>query len=172
MNSVASEMKRRLTRPGRSRAARILMPMLATVAVAWLTSCAGTPGAGSTTAEQRTHTEEALELDQGKSLYKEACAGCHGAYARGTGPVAPLLGAPVPDLTLLASRRGGSFPVDEIYRIIDGQADLTALGPRHMPVWGYEFFGEESDDELAHREATEKIECLVRFLESIQQTPR
>ena len=67
--------------------------------------------------------------------------------------------------------RLGSFPVEEIYRIIDGQADLSALGPRHMPIWGYEFFGEEPDDELAHREATEKVDFLVRFLESVQRAP-
>ena len=59
--------------------------------------------------------------------------------------------------------------MDEVYRIIDGQADLTAHGPRNMPVWGYEFFGEDPDDEVAHREATEKIESLVRFLHSIQR---
>jgi hypothetical protein len=38
-----------------------------------------------------------------------------------------------------------------------------------MPVWGYEFFGEDPDDEVAHREATEKIERLVRYLQSIQR---
>jgi hypothetical protein len=83
--------------------------------------------------------------------------------------VAPILTVPVPDLTLIAARRGGSFPADEIYRIVDGQADLNAHGPRHMPVWGYELFGADEDDETAHRAATEKIERVVRFLHSVQR---
>jgi mono/diheme cytochrome c family protein len=149
---------------------RILMPALAALTIAWLTSCSNVPGMGATTAREPGRSQEKRNLDAGERLYEESCAGCHGASAGGTGPAAPLLGAPVPDLTRLASRRGGSFPVDEIYRVIDGQADLTALGPRHMPIWGYEFFGAEPDDELAHREATAKIDALVRFLQSIQRT--
>lgn len=89
--------------------------------------------------------------------------------ARGNGPVAPFLNVPVPDLTRIASRRGGTFPADEIYRIVDGQSDLLSHGPRHMPVWGYEFFGDDPDDEVAHRQATNKVERLVGYLQSIQR---
>jgi hypothetical protein len=72
---------------------------------------------------------------------------------------------------LIASRQGGPFPEDDIYRIIDGQADLSAHGPRHMPVWGYEFFGDDPDDEVAHRKATQKIEQVLSYLRSIQRAP-
>jgi mono/diheme cytochrome c family protein len=140
-------------------AARCLVPVLAALAVALLAACSSAPGADS-----------AHLVHRGERLYKVACSGCHGADARGKGPVAPQLDAAVPDLTLIAARRGGAFPVDEVYRIIDGQADLTAHGPRHMPVWGYEFFGDDASDEAAHREATEKIESLIRFLQSVQRT--
>jgi mono/diheme cytochrome c family protein len=140
-------------------AARFLAPAFAALGLAWLAACSSAPGA-----------DAAHQLHRGERLYKVACAGCHGADARGKGPVAPLLDAPVPDLTRIAARRGGTFPVDEVYRIIDGQADLTAHGPRHMPVWGYEFFGEDASDEAAHREATEKIESVIRFLQSVQRT--
>lgn len=105
----------------------------------------------------------------GERLYKVSCAACHGADARGTGPVAPLLTVPVPDLTRISQRRGGEFPELEIFRIIDGQADLAGHGPRHMPVWGYEFFGDDADDEVAHRRATEKVDRLVAYLRSIQR---
>jgi hypothetical protein len=83
--------------------------------------------------------------------------------------VAPVLGVTPPDLTRIAARRGGVFPEDEIFRIVDGQADLAAHGPRHMPVWGYEFFGEDADDEAAHRQATDKVDRLVAYLRSIQR---
>jgi len=85
--------------------------------------------------------------------------------------VASFLTVPVPDLTQIAARRGGRFPSEEIYRIVDGQADLGAHGPRHMPVWGYEFFGDAADDEAAHAQASAKVEGLVRYLNSIQRPP-
>ena len=132
----------------------------ALLAAAALGSCA-THGGKTTTRKQ---------IDRGAKLFATACAGCHGTDARGHGPVAPLLGAPVADLTHFAARRPGAFPEDELYQIIDGQADLSAHGPRHMPVWGYEFFGESPDDEAAHREATRKIEDLIAFLRSVQRT--
>jgi mono/diheme cytochrome c family protein len=110
------------------------------------------------------------EAAAGERLYKVSCAACHGADARGTGPVAPLLTVPVPDLTRIAQRRGGEFPELEIFRIIDGQSDLAGHGPRHMPVWGYEFFGDDADDEVAHRRATDKVDRLVAYLRSIQRT--
>jgi len=58
-----------------------------------------------------------------------------------------------------------------IFRIVDGQADLGSHGPRNMPVWGYEFFGADADDETAHGEATRKVESVVEFLHSIQRAP-
>jgi mono/diheme cytochrome c family protein len=107
---------------------------------------------------------------QGERLFQVSCAACHGMDARGGGSVAPLLNVPVPDLTLISARRGGTFPNVEIFQIVDGQADLSAHGPRHMPVWGYEFFGEDADDQAAHARASAKVERLVQYLRSIQRT--
>jgi mono/diheme cytochrome c family protein len=136
------------------RAQRLAASLLAT---ALLSACTGAqPGAVASHAH-------------GERLYRTSCAGCHGNDARGNGPVAQFLTVAVPDLTRIAARRGGQFPADEIYRIVDGQADLAAHGPRHMPVWGYEFFGDEPDDEAAHAEASARIERLVNYLRSIQR---
>ena len=38
-----------------------------------------------------------------------------------------------------------------------------------MPVWGYEFFGDDPDDEIAHRQAFDKVKRLVEYLRSIQR---
>jgi len=149
--------------------ALILSSALASFAVAWLASCASISGPNAIGETSPSVTPGAHMLEQGKRRYKASCSGCHGTQAHGNGPISPLLEVPVPDLTLLASRRGGSFPADEVYQIIDGQADLSAHGPRHMPVWGYEFYGQGPDDEAAHREATRKVESLVSFLQSIQR---
>jgi hypothetical protein len=75
----------------------------------------------------------------------------------------------VADLSRLSARRGGQFPEEEVYRIIDGQGSTPAHGSRHMPVWGYEFFGKEGDDERAHQEASDKVSSLVSFLRKIQR---
>lgn len=116
-----------------------------------------------------TRADDARQHRPGAHLYQVSCSGCHGSNARGNGPVAQFLTVKVPDLTLIATRRRGAFPDDEVFRIIDGQADLRSHGPRHMPVWGYEFFGDDPDDEVAHRQATEKVERLVSYLRSIQR---
>ena len=106
----------------------------------------------------------------GKELFEENCARCHGPQAHGDGPAANTLGIPVPDLTRIAVRNGGEFPAEKIYRIIDGQWEIPAHGSRPMPVWGYEFFGDEGgDDESEHREASRKIDSLVAYLSSLQR---
>lgn len=132
-------------------------PLILLLAAAAVTACTGTQTGGVTAQAQGEHQ------------FRLSCAGCHGNDARGNGPVAPFLNVAVPDLTRIAARRGGQFPADEIYRIVDGQADLAAHGPRHMPVWGYEFFGDEPDDEAAHAEASDRIDRVVSYLHSLQR---
>lgn len=143
---------------GYSAPPRLAGALLGALTLASLVACAG-----ATTAVKNS-------VERGKQHFRVSCAGCHGADARGNGPVAPILKVPVPDLTLIAARRGGAFPADEIFQIVDGQADLSAHGPRHMPVWGYEFFGEDPDDEAAHRAAADKIDQVVSYLRSVQST--
>jgi mono/diheme cytochrome c family protein len=105
----------------------------------------------------------------GAHLYQVSCSGCHGRDGRGDGPVSPYLTVDVPDLTRIAARRAGIFPDEEIFKIVDGQADLRSHGPRHMPAWGYEFFGDDPDDEVAHRQASDLVKRLVDYLRSIQR---
>jgi len=146
---------------------KVLWPPLLALTFA-LIGCAGSRTAKIDDAATR-HDHRAVEL--GARQFRVSCSGCHGLDARGNGPIAPVLSVPVPDLTRIASRHGGQFPTDDIYRIIDGQADLSAHGPRHMPVWGYEFFGDDPDDEVAHRRATQKIEHVLAYLQSVQRSP-
>ena len=115
------------------------------------------------------HAEHRVSAS-GAALYRESCASCHGLDGRGNGPVAPLIKATIPDLTRISARRDGKFPADEVYRIIDGQSRRASRDTRSMPVWGYELFGDHSDDRIAHRQATEKVERLVEYLRSIQKS--
>ena len=111
------------------------------------------------------------EPASGETLFRRDCSGCHGLNAQGNGPVAEFLTVPVPDLPQIAARRAGRFPEDDVFRLIDGQSAQTVHGLRHMPVWGYEFFGNDADDESAHRAATQKVARLVAYLHSIQRNP-
>jgi cytochrome c553 len=124
---------------------------------AMLTSCAS---------PQERHQER---LETGSALFAHFCESCHGADARGHGVVAPYLFAKVPDLTMIAIQHGCRFTDSEIFEIIDGQSnDDQFTGKRHMPIWGYELFGNEADDAQAHQRATERINSLVGYLRGIQ----
>lgn len=111
----------------------------------------------------------------GAEEFAERCAVCHGDAGKGDGPVAEFLSIDVPDLTMLAQRNGGTFPIDRAFRIIDGRTEVRAHGTRKMPVWGYEYrklAETEVDPErrpLRHEYfVTGRILSLVRYLESIQ----
>ena len=107
-------------------------------------------------------------MASGAALFRINCAGCHGTDARGNGPIAEFISAPVADLTRISVRNAGQFPTERIFQVIDGQSASTVHGVRHMPVWGYEFFGSESDDAKAHLNATQKVDRLVMYLRTIQ----
>ena len=43
------------------------------------------------------------------------------------------------DLTVLAKKNNGVFPLNYVYRVIDGRDQIASHGTREMPVWGYRF---------------------------------
>lgn len=107
----------------------------------------------------------------GEELFGRFCASCHGAAARGDGPVGRSLNVAVPDLTTIASRRG-EFPAGLIRDVVDGRGvDLHAHGTRTMPVWGYEFWVDEGADVVAQRTVRDAINKLVDYLRSVQRAP-
>jgi mono/diheme cytochrome c family protein len=66
--------------------------------------------------------------------YESSCAACHGQNGKGDGPVSEELRTRPSDLTLIAKKNGGVFPIDVVYRIIDGRGTLRAHGSYEMPV--------------------------------------
>ncbi len=105
----------------------------------------------------------------GPLLFNTYCASCHGADARGDGPVASMLRVSPPDLTRLDRRFGVPLERDKLAEYIDGRRDVLAHGSRDMPVWGRQF-----QEELLGQPATEDttrrtIDSIVDYLISIQQ---
>jgi mono/diheme cytochrome c family protein len=139
-------------------AQRLVMAWMATVAAAATAS-----GCASTSQDVPSPA-----VESGPVLYAQHCASCHGEKGRGDGPAAKSMAATVPDLTQIATRRGGRFPREEIARVIDGLSPFTAHGSREMPVWGYEFFDPRLEDAAAEALAAERVNRLVEFLDSIQ----
>lgn len=103
----------------------------------------------------------------GSALYRSYCASCHGTSGKGDGPVAAHLRRPPTDLTRLTARNKGTFPADELERIIDGRQVVRVHGDSDMPIWGDAFSRTLSgSDEDAIRL---KIREIVKHLQSLQQ---
>lgn len=128
-------------------------------------------------------TAQAEDLDIGKSEFQSSCASCHGADARGKGPVSDQLKIPPPDLTMLARNNNGVFPTNAVYETIDGMKTIPAHGNREMPIWGERFnpiinlphyvdpsywkmAGPEQSPEVVVRK---RILAVVDYLSRIQQ---
>jgi mono/diheme cytochrome c family protein len=106
-----------------------------------------------------------IESLEGRDLFRAYCAACHGAGARGGGPAAASLKTKPPDLTRIAQRRGGAFPLADLERIIAGeQASAETHGQREMPIWGPILGQIQRDQNLGKV----RIRNLVRYLESLQ----
>jgi mono/diheme cytochrome c family protein len=109
------------------------------------------------------------EATQGRALFMQYCASCHGPNGAGNGPLASSLSTPPANLRLLALHFGNPLPQDVIARFIDGRAEVKAHGPRDMPVWGERFYAESNGEE--HKVA-DRVAKLVAFLQSIQTGAR
>ncbi|MHA6324364.1 c-type cytochrome [Roseivivax sp. CAU 1753] len=106
----------------------------------------------------------------GRALYVENCAVCHGMDAGGNGQMAASLTKKPPDLTRIADRRDGVWPMLEVMSIIDGYS--SGIQPREgMPV-----FGKFLDEQLVDFDtgngvvvaAPRNLIALVEYLEAIQ----
>jgi len=76
--------------------------------------------------------------DLGKREYDANCAVCHGPAGKGDGPYTHPMGA-ASNLTVLAKKNGGVFPLKAVYEYIDGTTEVKGHGPRAMPIWGDDY---------------------------------
>lgn len=79
------------------------------------------------------------KIDFGALEYKSSCAACHGVAGKGDGPLRPRLLTAPSDLTTIAKRNGGVFPVQRMTEIIDGRQPIDSHGLREMPIWGVRY---------------------------------
>jgi hypothetical protein len=106
----------------------------------------------------------------GKALYNENCVSCHGADGKGDGPVAARLSTPPADLTRIAARRDGVWPMLEVMAILDGYSRNT-LPREDMPVFENFLDNEMSEFDTGNGVVTlvpTKLIEIVYYLESLQ----
>jgi mono/diheme cytochrome c family protein len=106
-----------------------------------------------------------IDSIRGDSLYKAYCASCHGIGGKGNGPMAPWLKVQPSDLTRIAARNGGDFPLARVERVISGEESVASgHGTRVMPVWGPVFSQVTRDQDFGRV----RIDNLARYLRDIQ----
>ena len=120
--------------------------------------------------------DEAAQLKLGENEYVSSCAACHGANAKGEGPVAQVLSTKPSDLTQITKDFNGQFPAEFIYKVIDGREMINPHGDAQMPIWGYRYRSEAQRraNQVPHDVDVQalvfgRIMSLVGYLESIQK---
>ncbi len=119
--------------------------------------------------------DEAAQLKLGENEFIGSCAACHGANARGEGPVAQVLSTKPSDLTQISKKFNDQFPAEHIYKVIDGRVMINPHGDKQMPIWGFRYMSEAHSraSQVPHDVDTQamvfgRIMSLVGYLESIQ----
>ena len=101
----------------------------------------------------------------GQEMFQSYCAVCHGKDAKGAGPASEALKTTPPDLTTLAKRHDGKFPVDYVNSVLRNGIKAPAHGSSEMPVWGPLLRTVSGGDEAI---VEMRIRNLVRYVESLQ----
>jgi len=109
--------------------------------------------------------------DLGKREYDNNCAVCHGKIGKGDGVYLDMLRKSPPDLTTMAKRNGGIFPVARSYEVIEGAG--AGHGSRDMPIWGqhYNIAAAEYYLEVPYNPETYvrgRILALIEYLNRLQ----
>jgi mono/diheme cytochrome c family protein len=104
---------------------------------------------------------------EGKDLFREYCAVCHGVDAKGGGPAASALKKSTGDLTQLTAKHKGKFPALSVQVAIKGGNGIVEHGTGEMPIWGPIFSQTGQNKDLGDM----RVMALVKYIEQIQAKP-
>lgn len=114
---------------------------------------------------------EMPEASDGRKLYVENCAMCHGPAGLGDGPAARGQTPAPKNLTLIQVRNGGTFPRARVLSTLDGYTRVDLPGD-NMPEFGALLSGDLIPVDTGDGRQTptpRKLAALLEYLESIQQ---
>lgn len=138
------------------------------VSIAALFAAAGF-GAAFLCAQQSTIdiNAPATHANNGKQMYVDYCAQCHGLDGRGGGPIAAALKIPPADLTMLSKNHHGSYPADHVLSVLQFGVEEPAHGTKDMPAWGHAFM---RMDHIGNDRSMQqmRISNLVHYVETLQ----
>lgn len=100
----------------------------------------------------------------GRELYVNHCAICHGLDGTGQGPLAQAMKIVPADLTQIAVRHAGEFPDAKVRDVIRNGGAVLGHGSTAMLPWGL-YFSERHNPSVAKA----RIKALAEYLRSIQQ---
>jgi len=109
------------------------------------------------------------ESGNGKQMYLQYCSSCHGRTGMGDGPVSEDLKAKIPDLTILAQKNRGIYPLDDVMATIDGRRLVRAHGDREMPVWGEIFHSDMSEKKYTELTTLLKAKIIAEYIGTLQK---
>jgi hypothetical protein len=111
----------------------------------------------------------AAETNGGKQMYLRYCSSCHGAEGKGDGSLSRDLRITVTDLTMIAKKNKGIFPLDSVMAAIDGRRAVRGHGQREMPVWGERFRSEAEGKKYPELTTLMKAKIIAEYVATLQQ---
>lgn len=106
----------------------------------------------------------------GRALYNDKCAVCHGVTGKGDGDLATSLASPPADLTRIAARRDGTWPMLEVMAIVDGYSKRYLPGTE-MPIYDDFLEGDLVTFDTGNgvtQTTPANLLAITRYLESLQ----
>lgn len=104
-------------------------------------------------------------------MFVDKCAVCHGTSGKGDGPIASELESIPPDLTQIAARRDGVWPMLEVMSIIDGYSTRYLPGTE-MPIYDEFLEGNLVTFDTGNgvqQKTPAGLLAIARYLETIQE---
>jgi mono/diheme cytochrome c family protein len=132
----------------------------------FLTVAIGWPSLGAAGPEPPS---EAQQMSAGEALYGEHCASCHGVLGKGDGPKSAHVEVVPADLTRIALRNHGKFPLKRVVRTVDGREVVKGHGGGGMPIWADALL--RADEHYDQARVKERILAIARYVESMQTRP-
>jgi mono/diheme cytochrome c family protein len=111
----------------------------------------------------------AAESSSGKQMYLQYCSSCHGKDGKGDGTISRDLKVRVPDLTGLAKKNKGVYPLDNVMATIDGRRSVRGHGDRNMPVWGKSFHSESEGKKYPELTTLLKGKIIAEYIAMLQK---
>jgi mono/diheme cytochrome c family protein len=103
--------------------------------------------------------------DDGKAMYGNYCAPCHGVDGKGNGPISSSLKRTPTNLTQLSKNNGGVFPEFHVIGVLGHGTSASGHDQSGMPAWAPTLGKIDQNNKL---DAPLRISNLTKYVETLQ----